>query len=119
MQEIIAKIEQIIFDFKKQNENKLELHHVDVLNSFSEEERAKIKEFATTLKPMCNELTTFVRIFDNNIKSINIRYSDAVGQKIILEWSYPRDTIPGLVLTDTCWNYVDLNEVLKLIKAYK
>lgn len=118
MQEIIAKIEQIIFDFKKQNENKLELHHVDVLNSFSETERAKIKEFSTKLKPMCNELTTFTRIFDNDIKSICIR-SDDVGKKIILEWSYPRETIPGLVLTDTCWNYVDLNEVLKLIKAYK
>ena len=43
MQEIVAKIEKIIFDFKKQNENKLELH-VDVLNSFSEQERSKIKE---------------------------------------------------------------------------
>lgn len=119
MQEIIAKIEKIIFDFKKQNENKLELHHVDVLNSFSEKERSKIKEFSITLKPVCNELTTFTRIFDNDIKSINIRYSDDVGKKIILEWSYPREHIPGLVLTDTCWNYVDLNEVLKLIKAYK
>lgn len=115
MEKIITKIEKIIFDFKKQNENKLELH-IDVLNSFSEKERSKIKEFSTTLKPMCNELTTFTRIFDNDIKSIYIR---AVEQKIILEWSYPRDHIPGLVLTDTCWNYVDLNEVLKLIKAYK
>ena len=118
MQEIIAKIEKFIFDFKKQNENKLELHHVDVLNSFSEKERAKIKEFSSTLKPICNELTTFTRIFDNDIKSICIRFSDDV-EKIILEWSYPREPIPGLVLTDTCWNYVDLNEVLKLIKAYK
>lgn len=115
MQEIIAKIEKIIFDFKKQNENKLELH-LDVLNSFSEKERSKIKDFSTTLKPMCNELTTFTRIFDNDIKSMNIRYYDAVDKRIILEWSYPREHIPGLVLTDTCWNYVDLNEVLRLIK---
>lgn len=113
MKEIITKIEKIIFDFKKQNENKLELH-IDVLNSFSEKERSKIKEFSTTLKPMCNELTTFTRIFDNDIKSIYIR---AVGQQIILEWSYLRTPIPGVVLTDTCWNYVNLNEVLKLIKA--
>lgn len=117
MQEIVAKIEKIIFDFKKQNENKLELH-VDVLNSFSEQERSKIKEFSTTLKPKCNELNTFTRIFENDVKSIHIRF-DGVGQQIILEWSYPREHIPGLVLTDTCRNYVDLNEVLKLIKAYK
>ena len=116
MQDIIAKIEKIIFDFKKQNENRLELHHVDVLNSFSEKERLKIKEFSTKLKPMCNELTTFTRIFDNNIKSINVRYLDDIDKRIILEWSYPRDAIPGVVLTDTCRNYVDLNEVLKLIK---
>lgn len=115
MQEIINKIEKIIFDFKKQNKNKLELH-LDVLNSFSEKERSKIKEFSTTLKPVCNELTTFTRIFDNDIKSICIRLSDDVGKKIILEWSYPREPIPGLVLTDTCWNYVVLDEVLKLIK---
>lgn len=113
MKKIIAKIEKIIFDFKNQNENKLELH-IEVLNSFSEKERSKIKEFSTTLKPMCNELTTFTRIFDNDIKSIYIR---AVEQKIILEWSYPRDPVPGVVLTDTCWDYVNLNEVLKLIKA--
>ena len=116
MQEIINKIEKIIFDFKKQNENRLELHHVDVLNSFSEKERSKIKEFSTKLKPMCNELTTFTRIFDSNIKSINVRYFGDIDKRIILEWSYPRATIPGLVLTDTCWNYVHLNEVLKLIK---
>ena len=113
MQKIIAKIENFAKRFEQVGEYNI---HFDL--DLSEQEIQELKEFSLKLKPCVNEVSEFCKLLNTHPQQIKIINSDDICHKgrLYLEWSYPRDPIPGLVLTDTCWNYVDLNEVLKLIK---
>lgn len=113
MQEIIAKIESFAKRFEQVGE-----YNIPMDLEFTEQELKKLKDFSLNLKPCVNAISEFCELFKTRPQQIKIINSDDICHKgrLYLEWSYPRDTIPGLVLTDTCWKYVDLNEVLKLIK---
>lgn len=113
MQEIIAKIENFAKRFELAGEYNI---HMDL--EFSKQELKELKDFSLKLKPCVNEVSKFCEILNSHPQQVKIINSDDIchKDKLYLEWSYPRDHIPGLVLTDTCRKYVDLNEVLKLIK---
>lgn len=114
MQKIIAKIENFAKRFEQVGE-----YNINFDIDLSEQEIQKLKDFSLKLKPCVNAISEFCELLNARPRQIKIINSDDVCHKdrLYLEWSYPRQPISGLVLTDTCRTYVDLNEVLKLLKS--